>query len=112
MSSEVDHVGLRAAIVGRYDLTEREVDVVIEVLRGATDSEAAEKLGLSRETVRGYTRNALTKMGLKGKRRAGLGLAVARALFRWFRRKGQRDLEHELVQALQRADTGDENDDA
>jgi DNA-binding CsgD family transcriptional regulator len=110
MSSEVDHVGLRAAIVGRYDLTEREVDVVIEVLRGSTDSECAEKLGLSRETVRGYTRKALHKMGLK--RRTGLGLAVARALFRWFRRKGARDIEHELLQALQRRESSGGNDDA
>jgi hypothetical protein len=51
-------------------------------------------------------------MGLKGRRRAGLGLAVARALFRWFRRKGQRDLEHELLQALQRVEGRGESDEA
>ncbi|MFJ7958907.1 response regulator transcription factor [Streptomyces sp. NPDC096319] len=44
-------------------LTPREVDVLAAVASGATNATAAERLGLRPETVKGYLRSAMRKLG-------------------------------------------------
>ena len=44
------------------NLTSREIDVLAVVGTGATNSEAAEQLGVSTETVKGYLRTAMHKL--------------------------------------------------
>ncbi|GAA2926098.1 MULTISPECIES: helix-turn-helix transcriptional regulator [Streptomycetaceae] len=74
-----------AAGAGRYPaarlvrLAPREVDVVACVASGATNAAAAERLGLRPETVKGYLRSAMRKLGAHTRleavvaaRRAGL----------------------------------------
>ncbi|MFE5967919.1 response regulator transcription factor [Streptomyces sp. NPDC056463] len=60
-------------------LTPREVDVLAAVATGATNAVAAERLGLRAETVKGYLRSAMRKLGAHTRleavvaaRRAGL----------------------------------------
>ncbi|MER7684035.1 helix-turn-helix transcriptional regulator [Streptomyces sp. NPDC097610] len=47
----------------RVDLAPREVDVLACVAAGATNGIAAERLGLRPETVKGYLRSAMRKLG-------------------------------------------------
>ncbi len=47
----------------RVDLAPREVDVLACVAAGATNGLAAERLGLRPETVKGYLRSAMRKLG-------------------------------------------------
>ncbi|MFG2369402.1 response regulator transcription factor [Streptomyces mirabilis] len=47
----------------RVDLAPREVDVLACVAAGATNGVAAERLGLQPETVKGYLRSAMRKLG-------------------------------------------------
>ncbi|MFJ1554948.1 helix-turn-helix transcriptional regulator [Streptomyces mirabilis] len=47
----------------RVDLAPREVDVLACVAAGATNGVAAERLGLRPETVKGYLRSAMRKLG-------------------------------------------------
>lgn len=47
----------------RSALTPREVDVLSCVARGATNAVAADRLGLRPETVKGYLRSAMRKLG-------------------------------------------------
>ncbi|MFF1746077.1 response regulator transcription factor [Streptomyces mirabilis] len=47
----------------RVDLAPREVDVLACVAAGATNGAAAERLGLRPETVKGYLRSAMRKLG-------------------------------------------------
>ncbi|GHD61317.1 response regulator transcription factor [Streptomyces mirabilis] len=63
----------------RVDLAPREVDVLACVAAGATNGVAAERLGLRPETVKGYLRSAMRKLGAHTRweavvaaRRAGL----------------------------------------
>ncbi|MFF4138245.1 response regulator transcription factor [Streptomyces mirabilis] len=63
----------------RVDLAPREVDVLACVAAGATNGVAAERLGLRPETVKGYLRSAMRKLGARTRweavvaaRRAGL----------------------------------------
>ncbi|UPT45525.1 helix-turn-helix transcriptional regulator, partial [Streptomyces sp. WAC00303] len=60
-------------------LAPREVDVVACVAAGATNAAAAQRLGLRPETVKGYLRSAMRKLGAHTRleavvaaRRAGL----------------------------------------
>ena len=60
-------------------LAPREVDVLACVAAGATNAAAAERLGLRPETVKGYLRSAMRKLGAHTRleavvaaRRAGL----------------------------------------
>lgn len=60
-------------------LTPREVDVLACVATGATNAVTAERLGLRPETVKGYLRSAMRKLGahtrleaVVASRRAGL----------------------------------------
>ncbi|MYU20003.1 helix-turn-helix transcriptional regulator, partial [Streptomyces sp. SID8361] len=61
------------------DLSPREVDVLACVASGATNSAAAERLGLRPETVKSYLRSSMRKLGARTRlhavveaRRAGL----------------------------------------
>ncbi|MFF3655267.1 helix-turn-helix transcriptional regulator [Streptomyces olivochromogenes] len=49
----------------RVDLAPREVDVLACVATGATNGVAAERLGLRPETVKGYLRSAMRKLGAR-----------------------------------------------
>ncbi|GGP46758.1 response regulator transcription factor [Streptomyces sindenensis] len=71
--------GARASTAREVRLAPREVDVVACVAVGATNAAAAERLGLRPETVRGYLRSAMRKLGAHTRleavvaaRRAGL----------------------------------------
>ncbi|MET8730261.1 helix-turn-helix transcriptional regulator [Streptomyces parvus] len=71
--------GARASTAREVRLTPREVDVVACVAAGATNAAAAERLGLRPETVKGYLRSAMRKLGAHTRleavvaaRRAGL----------------------------------------
>ncbi|GLY31939.1 LuxR family transcriptional regulator [Kineosporia sp. NBRC 101731] len=52
----------RSRVVYPQHLTGREVDVLAVVGVGATNSEAAERLGVTTETVKGYLRTAMHKL--------------------------------------------------
>ncbi|WDT89802.1 helix-turn-helix transcriptional regulator [Streptomyces sp. SCSIO-PteL053] len=71
--------GARASTARKVRLAPREVDVVACVAAGATNAAAAERLGLRPETVKGYLRSAMRKLGAHTRleavvaaRRAGL----------------------------------------
>ncbi|MDX2921123.1 MULTISPECIES: response regulator transcription factor [Streptomyces] len=71
--------GVKAPAARRVRLAPREVDVVACVAAGATNAAAAERLGLRPETVKGYLRSAMRKLGAHTRleavvaaRRAGL----------------------------------------
>ncbi|CAM5260383.1 MULTISPECIES: response regulator transcription factor [Streptomyces] len=71
--------GARASTDREVRLAPREVDVVACVAAGATNAAAAERLGLRPETVKGYLRSAMRKLGAHTRleavvaaRRAGL----------------------------------------
>ncbi|MBK0373578.1 helix-turn-helix transcriptional regulator [Streptomyces sp. RB110-1] len=71
--------GARAPAARDVRLASREVDVVACVAAGATNAAAAERLGLRPETVKGYLRSAMRKLGAHTRleavvaaRRAGL----------------------------------------
>ncbi|MFI1224380.1 MULTISPECIES: response regulator transcription factor [unclassified Streptomyces] len=71
--------GARAPAAREVHLAPREVDVVACVAAGATNAAAAERLGLRPETVKGYLRSAMRKLGAHTRleavvaaRRAGL----------------------------------------
>ena len=77
----LDAAGLLAVGPGRRDveLAPREVDVLACVAAGATNAVAAGRLGLRAETVKGYLRSAMRKLGAHTRgeavvaaRRAGL----------------------------------------
>jgi DNA-binding NarL/FixJ family response regulator len=51
-------------------LTERELQVLVEVSKGATDKEIAEALAISLNTVKTHVRNILTKLQVKSRRGA------------------------------------------
>ncbi|MGQ4730618.1 response regulator transcription factor [Streptomyces sp. Ju416(a)] len=55
--------GARASTAREVRLAPREVDVVACVAAGATNAAAAERLGLRPETVKGYLRSAMRKLG-------------------------------------------------
>lgn len=48
-------------------LTARELDVVSQIALGCTNAEAANRLGLSTETVKAYLRNVGIKLGVSGR---------------------------------------------
>ncbi|MFF3974442.1 response regulator transcription factor [Streptomyces rubiginosohelvolus] len=71
--------GAKASTARQVRLAPREVDVVACVAAGATNAAAAERLGLRPETVKGYLRSAMRKLGAHTRleavvaaRRAGL----------------------------------------
>ncbi|WP_098895428.1 response regulator transcription factor [Streptomyces sp. t99] len=71
--------GSKASMGREIRLAPREVDVVACVAAGATNAAAAERLGLRPETVKGYLRSAMRKLGAHTRleavvaaRRAGL----------------------------------------
>ncbi|MCX4712518.1 response regulator transcription factor [Streptomyces griseus] len=71
--------GAKAPAAREIRLAPREVDVVACVAAGATNAAAAERLGLRPETVKGYLRSAMRKLGAHTRleavvaaRRAGL----------------------------------------
>ncbi|MFE2974803.1 response regulator transcription factor [Streptomyces sp. NPDC057718] len=71
--------GAKAPAAREVRLAPREVDVVACVAAGATNAAAAERLGLRPETVKGYLRSAMRKLGAHTRleavvaaRRAGL----------------------------------------
>ncbi|AWL85323.1 response regulator [Streptomyces sp. TSRI0445] len=71
--------GAKASPAREVRLAPREVDVVACVAAGATNAAAAERLGLRPETVKGYLRSAMRKLGAHTRleavvaaRRAGL----------------------------------------
>src|SRR3990172_725151 len=49
------------------DLSEREMDVLVEVSRGRTNSEIGRLINLSEKTVRNYISNILEKLGLNNR---------------------------------------------
>ncbi|MFD3662483.1 response regulator transcription factor [Streptomyces sp. NPDC058659] len=51
------------ALVPAVSLTPRETDVLVAVASGATNATAAARLGLRPETVKGYLRSAMRKLG-------------------------------------------------
>lgn len=52
------------------DLTERELDVLHELIRGATNQEIAVQLSVSVNTVKNHVRSILSKLQLKNRREA------------------------------------------
>ncbi|GAB6903199.1 response regulator transcription factor [Kineosporia succinea] len=54
--------GARRGHIYPQHLTGREIDVLAVVGIGATNSEAAERLGVTTETVKGYLRTAMHKL--------------------------------------------------
>ncbi|UGY94294.1 helix-turn-helix transcriptional regulator [Streptomyces gobiensis] len=68
-----------AGPAGAVSLAPRELDVLAWVAAGATNADAAERLGVSPETVKGYLRSAMRRLGVHTRlaavvaaRRAGL----------------------------------------
>jgi DNA-binding CsgD family transcriptional regulator len=55
----------RAGRQGGTVLSPREVDVLACVALGATNADVAERLGLRPETVKGYLRSAMRKLGAR-----------------------------------------------
>ena len=60
-------------------LTPRELDVLSQVALGCTNQQAAQRLSISPETVKGYLRSAMAKLGVNSRaaavvaaRRSGL----------------------------------------
>ncbi|MEU9734124.1 helix-turn-helix transcriptional regulator [Streptomyces sp. NPDC048002] len=67
--------GARAERAGGVALAPRELDVLACVAEGATNAVAAERLGLRPETVKGYLRSAMRKLGAHTR---GQAVAAAR----------------------------------
>ncbi|GGU46179.1 helix-turn-helix transcriptional regulator [Streptomyces albospinus] len=61
-------------------LTPREVDVLTQVAAGATNAQAAEWLGLRPETVKGYLRSCMRKLGVHSRMQAVVAARRAGAL--------------------------------
>ena len=49
------------------DLTDRELQVLREVVSGSTDAEIADKLGISLRTVKGHIQNLREKSGFRNR---------------------------------------------
>ena len=60
----------RAGLPG--GLTRREVDVVVQLARGRSNPEIAERLGVSRRTVTSHLEHVYTKLGVSGRTEAAL----------------------------------------
>lgn len=70
-------IGSAAWFLQQFDLTLREGDVCHLMLRGMSDKQIAQALGISYWTVRTHVVRILDKLGIES--RSGLGLAVLRA---------------------------------
>lgn len=62
---EARSVTLLGEILEGQDLTDREVDVLSWTMEGLTADEIGEKLHLSSETVKGYRKRVIAKMGAR-----------------------------------------------
>jgi DNA-binding NarL/FixJ family response regulator len=56
----------------KFDLTERELEILKELARGATNREIAEQLFLAEGTVKNHVSNILTRLGLRHRTDAAL----------------------------------------
>ncbi|MEL6148397.1 MAG: LuxR C-terminal-related transcriptional regulator [Chloroflexota bacterium] len=54
----------------RDDLTDREFDVLVGIAAGETNHEIAERLFITMETVRGYSKQIYSKLGVSNRTRA------------------------------------------
>lgn len=66
---EPDHNAVRVAEM-QGELSDREIEVLLEVARGYTNKEIAKRLILSEETVKSHLRHILGKMGVTNRARA------------------------------------------
>src|SRR5690606_13477356 len=73
----VQKVGVRESSIQQL-LSPRELQVLLGVYEGLSNKEIADKLYLSLGTVKGYTHQIYTKMGVKNRVQAAL---IARNLF-------------------------------
>jgi two-component system nitrate/nitrite response regulator NarL len=68
---ELDQRGQNGAMVN-VDLTDRELEVLIHLAKGATNNEIAEQLGIKDVTVKLHLRNAFEKIGVRNRTEAAL----------------------------------------
>lgn len=62
----------------RFGLTPREAEVALILARGASNAQAAERLGISPHTVRTHTEHLFGKLGIRTRKALALNLASAR----------------------------------
>ncbi len=67
-NSDVASIELSPAIVRAYNLTERERDVVQQVIRGLSTNEIAELLCISANTVQDHLKAIFEKVGVRSRR--------------------------------------------
>jgi len=65
---------------GARELTAREIDVLAHAAIGATNSEIAEQLGVSGETVKSYLRSAMGKLRARSRHGAVVHARAAGAI--------------------------------
>lgn len=70
MGTSRSHLSTTPAPGGHRNLTERELQVVRLVSRGATNEEIGEALNISANTVKNHLRNILAKLGLRNRAQA------------------------------------------
>src|SRR5690606_34972938 len=62
-------IDIAGELRARYDLTDREVDVLLCIWEGLTNNEIAEKLFISLSTVKYHISNLYTKLDVKNRKR-------------------------------------------
>lgn len=86
--SEDDPLDLRTEVLLGSPLSEREIEILELAARGYTSTQTAEKLYLSTETIKGYRKRALSKLGARSLSQAvayaiGIGLINITALMEY-----------------------------
>ena len=67
---EPQHSGNQLSVLDRADFSERELDVLLFLCHGYTNSEIAEQLGITGNTVKTHLKNIYSKLGVTNRTQA------------------------------------------